>query len=151
MTFLHTILLFACFFGLVAGGAVPTKLETVYTNLNAKVGLQNITLKVSKDKSINGDALGRTITVTTGALALPIDDLAFIVGHEMSHVLYGPNELNADIHSIQILQNSGKYDACKGGVDLFKRFLKTNGEQGGADDPHPKNSVRIANVKKLAC
>jgi predicted Zn-dependent protease len=145
--------LFLIYFSvMLAAGPSNPKLENTYNTLNVKVGLQNIKLNVAKgDFSINAWTNGSSITVTEGLLAIPPNEFAFVVGHEIAHIRYGSDEAYADAMSVKILQASGKYNACAGGVGFFKRLLRVNGDTGGGSDPHPKTSVRLKTIQQIAC
>jgi predicted Zn-dependent protease len=145
--------LFLIYFSAVLSVGQPSpRLEKTYNTLNAKVGLSNIKLKVaSGDRSLNAWTNGSSITVTEGLLSVPSNEFAFVVGHEMAHIVYGSDEAYADSMSVKILQASGKYNACSGGVGFFKRLLRVDGDTGGGLDPHPKTSVRLKMIQRLAC
>lgn len=152
--YLVSLAMFLCVFGYDRYEVTvnTNKLTSVYNTLNYKVGLSNIKLYIdTKDNSLNAGTNGTYIRVAKGLLSVPIDEFAFVVGHEMAHIVYGSDEAYADSMSVNILKASGKYNACKGGVGYFKRLLRTYGDTGGGSDPHPKTSTRLKTIQQIAC
>lgn len=140
------------FTAVLAAGPTNPRLENTFNTLNTRVGLHNVKLKVARgNKGLNAWTDGSSITVTEGLLSVPSNEFAFVVGHEMAHIVYGSDEAYADSMSVKILQASGKYNACSGGVGFFKRLLREDGDTGGGLDPHPKTSVRLKMIQRLAC
>lgn len=150
----------------------PSQVKDIIQKLTHIADARRINLHFSEDKEVNAWVeCGRNITVTAGAMnKLNYDAMVFMLGHELGHVQLGhvgykipffkqckfakyewkKSEADADIYSINLL-TKGKYNACKGGRDLFNYFLNNYGNSGGPLDPHPSNKLRRQIVEEYAC
>lgn len=98
---------------------------------------------------INAYSGGNVIMVTTGLMrAVSINELALVLGHELSHSLgtdYGfgkTKEISADTNGARLASNAG-YNMCRG-ANFFKKI-----PEDGTD--HPASSKRYYNLYKRYC
>jgi Zn-dependent protease with chaperone function len=101
-------------------------------------------LKIRKNESINAEYGGfDKITINEGALKLNINEVAFILSHEVAHKMLNhrysdfKNELEADAYGASLLGAAG-FNRCQG-VKILLSF------KGG--ETHPSGVIRYNKVK----
>lgn len=140
------------FFVILAIGSCASsfanRAESVYNQLNNRIGL-SVPIQVDSDNWIGGWTDGSKIVVTSGLMRIAtINEVAFVIAHEMAHIIYGSSEMGADLRAIGIMNSAG-YNACTGGSRFFKRLIAMYGDQ--QDSAHPLTSVRLKVFRKHAC
>lgn len=114
-----------------------------------------VSLQVINSNTMNAWASCHTVTITTSMLKFVKnrDELAMVIGHELSHVALQhcksepsrQQETNADALGALLMQKAG-YNRCNG-VEFFKRLQQRYG-RGDRDGVHPKTSVRYTKLSK---
>lgn len=160
---------------LVMGAAVPLvnyqidnnmtqkqRVETIFENILKTTG-QNFYAKLDliNDDTVNAWTDGTTITVTTGLLSHlhNNDEIAMIIGHEMSHITLKHNTVDDSIIS-QVIKESqadklgqwymmrAGYNPCRG-VQVFRMLNNLFGD--APDGDHPANAYRISQLSLPWC
>ena len=76
--------------------------------VDGTIGACGVNLVIKPSREINAWAKGQTITITTAAIErLSDDELALLLGHEVGHVLNGPDERKADCFGASLAVKSG--------------------------------------------
>lgn len=144
----------------------PLKYQIIYRRLVLASNQTNrsVPLYVIEDKwsdyVINAFATSNAIYITKGYMKLldnyP-DQIAFVLGHELAHVLLGHTEyklwdtsrysqseleLNADTYGAMLLMKAG-FDVCKANQDHLN-ILSMFGNS--VDSDHPTNILRYYNL-----
>ena len=147
MRVLLSIVLFMSSYCLFA--ALNADVHTIFKKMDVK---PNTDISVVESPVVNAYTYflltGYSIEINTGLIrAMNIDELAFVVGHEIGHTYVGESEDMADIVGARLMKKAG-YNICQGRF-FFKKLYKLNGNQGGENDPHSSNRVRFDNVSKI--
>lgn len=141
---LCTIIMLCGFVSICLAG----RIDVVYQRLSQVTGVY-VPLQISNDSSLGAWTNGRKIVVTAGlARSVTSNEMAFVLAHEISHILYGLDELGADRGAIDIANSAG-YNACTGGTKFFRRLLALYGDQ--SDNAHPLTSLRLRLHRAHAC
>lgn len=138
---------------------IETKMEhaqTIFMNLQQYIDMPILftNLVIINDDTINAWTDGTSVVITTGMLKFTKTDseIAFILGHELGHVLLGHtngvepifptmNEINADKYGAYLAIRAG-YNLCAGKV-IWQRMTDTYGDSDSSTDGiHPSNSTR---------
>ena len=122
-------------------GLTAQDAEEVYNNLKGHTGAPEMLppLVISDSDVINAYASNGSITITMGMLKFlkSKDELAFVIGHEMGHVLLSHlsgqmsddsriHEANADKFGTFLVLRAG-YDVCVG-KSVWQRFVDVFGD-----------------------
>lgn len=130
--------------------------QTIFMNLQQYIDMPVLftNLVIINDDTINAWTNGHEVVITTGMLKFTKSDskIAFILGHELGHVLLGHtsgvepifptmNEINADKYGAYLAIRAG-YNLCAGKV-IWQRMIDTyGGDEGSNDGVHPSNTTR---------
>ncbi len=128
---------------------------------------RNHPLVIADSPVVNAWTDGKNITITTGLLQMMHneDELALVLGHEISHdlahdvehsaipenilIMDGKeNEANADKMGAFIMMRAG-FDVCKG-KEIFKVFKNHFGDDS-VDVGHPSNAYRLDQLTLPQC
>lgn len=133
-----------------------TRAQDIFLNLQQYTdsGTMFNTLIVVEDEQINAWTDGDSVYITTGMLNFTksSDEIAFVLGHELGHIVLGHflcseefistiNERNADKYGAYLAIRAG-YNVCAG-KDIWKRMVDQYGAgEGASDGIHPPNIDR---------
>ncbi len=143
----------------VAGVLTAADAVAIYETLRKDSGQGDVLPPLTVDNSgeVNAFTTPEGITVFRGLLEkVDKDELALVLGHEISHFLLGHvflpyyankdqvrvEEMQADKYGAFLMMRSG-YDICKG-RDLFKLFITLFGDN--QDQDHPDFAFRYAQL-----
>jgi hypothetical protein len=162
-----------------ADGHVDLKLDRAGTPVDARIDTIPVCasrVEVIADPGMNGEADGTTVQITSGFVELGTtdDELAIIVGHEMSHNILrhrarldaehvdrgllkeiGRNpgliratEIEADRLAVYLVDRAG-YSTEKA-IDMWRDYQRVHGEDLLRSATHPPLKARIASMESEA-